>query len=155
MKGIKHKNSKKACLVLAGLFTAITAFHLWSLLRYPAPFVDEAWNAGRAWELPRTGRAFGTMDLGVIEQFDGYWTFFPWLPAWLQSLALRLSDTPSIYALRTVSLAFGLILLVAMYSVGSRLGRRSHGLLCILLLSVSGPFLIHWEDRNTLNETLQ
>src|SRR5438874_400733 len=73
-------------LPLAALLIVVTGVHLATLLRYPPPFVDEGWNASRAWGLLHTGRAFGTLDAGVFQQYPGYWTFFPWLGTAIHAL---------------------------------------------------------------------
>ncbi len=123
------------------LFAAILVFHSWSLMRFPPPNVDEAWYAARAWSFLQTGRAFGVLDIGVIDRFEGYWTFLPWLPTWIQSLSLRFVDAPSLLAVRIVSLGFGFLLLVAIYIIASHLGGQRLGLLSTLLVSLSRPFI--------------
>src|SRR5205823_14310562 len=97
-------------LALAIFFAVVTGLGLFSLLRTPAPFVDEAWYASRAWSLIHTGRAFGTLDAGVFDKYDGYWTYFPFLGTWFQALAIRILGL-SLFSVRLVSLAFGLALL--------------------------------------------
>jgi 4-amino-4-deoxy-L-arabinose transferase-like glycosyltransferase len=116
--------------------------NLWSLMRFPPPFVDEAWLAGRAWAFIQTNQAFGPLDRGVLDRFEGYWTFFPWLPVLIQSLALRLSTEPALLPLRIVSLFFGFLLLAAVYSIAKRLYGKLLGLLAVLLVSMSWPFLL-------------
>ena len=128
-------------LALPGLLAALAGLHLASLLRTPPPHVDEAWYAARAWALIHTGRAFGVLDQGVLDRFPGYWTFFPWLGTWLQALAMRLLG-PTLLAVRLVSLAFGLLLLGAVYVVGERLGGRRVGLVGVCLVAVSRAFLL-------------
>jgi hypothetical protein len=113
----------------------------WSLMRFPAPFVDEVWLASRAWGFIQTGRAFGPLDVGVIDRFEGYWTFYPWLPVWIQSLTLRFSAQPALFPVRVVSLFFGVLLLVAVYFIAKRLYGIGTGLLAAILVSASGPFL--------------
>ena len=70
-------------LIILGL----AGWHAWGLMRDPPPYVDEAWDANRAWALLQTGRPFGTMDSGVFERFPGYWTYFPWLGNAIHALA--------------------------------------------------------------------
>lgn len=110
-------------------------------MRYPAPFVDEAWFASRAWAFIHTGRAFGPLDAGVIDRFEGYWTFLPWLPTFFQSIGLCLAGAPTLLAVRGVSLAFGLLLAAAVYVIGRRLGGWKLGLLSAFLVATSRPFL--------------
>ena len=69
--GVRH------CLALACVLVGVGAFNLYYLMRTPAAFVDEGWNANRAWGLLQTGRAFGTLDSGMFERYDGYRTLFP------------------------------------------------------------------------------
>jgi hypothetical protein len=132
--------AKLAISVLCG---AIALLHLLSLMRFPPPFVDEAWLTSRAWAFLSTGRAFGPLDSGIGERFDGYWTYNSWLTTWIHSLGLRLTDTPSLFATRLVSLLFGLLLLIAIYVIGSRLGGRRLGLLSAFLVSVSWAFFVN------------
>ena len=133
-------------LGLLGLVLLIAGVHGWSLLRYPEVFVDEAWFASRAWGFLQTGRAFGALDHGVFERFDGYWTFLPWLGTWIQSWGLRWSATPSLLGVRIVSLVFGFVLLAQTYFIGSRLISRTVGLVALGLLAGSYPFFLsaHW-----------
>jgi 4-amino-4-deoxy-L-arabinose transferase-like glycosyltransferase len=132
--------SRKHFPIVATLFAAIAAVHLWSLMRFPAPFVDEGWLASRAWAFVHTHRAFGPLDGDVFERFEGYWTFFPLLPTMIQSYALRLSAAPALFPVRMVSLVFGLLLLAAVYTIANRLRGQRFGLLSVSLVSMSGPF---------------
>jgi hypothetical protein len=125
---------------LAVPFIAIVGLHAWSLMRFPAPFVDEAWLASRAWGFVQTGRAFGVLDAGVFDRFEGYWTFFPWLSVVIQSLALRFSPAPTLLAVRVVSLIFGGVLLGAVYSIANSRGGWKLGFLSVGLVSLSWPF---------------
>src|SRR3954463_4336263 len=77
-------------LTLAPLLVVMAAVGLWSLLRTPAPFIDEVWFANRAWAFLQTGRNFGTLDQGVWDHFDGYWTYFPWLPSVFVAFAFQI-----------------------------------------------------------------
>jgi 4-amino-4-deoxy-L-arabinose transferase-like glycosyltransferase len=130
----------KSRLALLVLLAVTLATHLWSLMRFPPPFVDEAWLASRAWSFIQTGQAFGPLDHGVLDRFEGYWTFYPWLPVWIQSLAFRLSREPDLLLLRMVSLLFGFVLLFAVYAIGKRLYGKWLGLLAVLLVCISWPF---------------
>jgi len=115
-----HRLSSVVYGPLVILLVASAGLHLFTLMRTPGVFVDEAWNANRAWALIHTGRAFVSLDSGVFEHYDGYWTFFPWLGTWLQSLSLR-AFGPTLFAVRMASLVFGLVLLVAIYAIATRL----------------------------------
>src|SRR5438105_2633649 len=68
-------------LALSVWIIVVLAVNIPVLVHTPATFVDEAWNANRSWALMHTGRAFGTLDAGVFDRYDGYWTYFPWLAA--------------------------------------------------------------------------
>jgi hypothetical protein len=129
----------KKWLVLSLLF-GVAVIHGWSLMRFPPPFVDEGWLASRAWAFIHTGRAFGPLDAGVFDRFQGYWTFYPWLSTFLQSLGLRLAGTPGLLPVRMMSLAFGLLLLGAIYAIANRLYGWEFGLLSVFLVSVSWSF---------------
>jgi len=139
------KSARKAAggkwLLLVFLFAAVATIHLWSLLRFPAPSVDEAWFASRAWAFLHTHRAFGALDAGVLDRFEGYWTLFPWLPVLFQSIGLRLAGAPALFPLRMISLVFGLILLCAVYVIGNCLGGSRLGLWGVFLVALSGPFI--------------
>ncbi len=123
------------------LLVAIAALNLFSLLRTPAPFVDDAWFASRAWALIHTGRAFSTLDMGVSSYFPGAWTTIPWLGTWLQAIAMRAFGL-SLWSIRLGSLAFGLILLLAVYAIAKRLGGRRLAVLAVLSTSTSTAFLL-------------
>ena len=137
----EQKLTRNQWLVGGGVLATFLALHGWSLLRFPAPFVDEAWLASRAWAFMRTGLAFGPLDSGVADRFAGYWTYNQWLMTFLDSLVLRFFNTPNLLAVRIVSLLFGLILLALVYVIAHRLGGQRLGLLSVVLVSVSWPFL--------------
>jgi hypothetical protein len=138
---IPHKSwihrSGIAALTIAA---AIVCVHAWSLMRFPPPFVDEAWAANRGWALLTTGVAFGDLDAGVFQHFEGYWNYFPLLPTAIQAFAMWLAGAPQLLALRLVSLAFGLILLRACYSLGQHAGGRDAGLTAVVFTALSLPF---------------
>ncbi|MGH2459326.1 MAG: ArnT family glycosyltransferase, partial [Chloroflexota bacterium] len=127
-------------ILVIGWLAVVTIFNLLTLLSFPAPFVDEAWGANRAWALLQTGRAFGTMDQGVFQRFPGYWTYFPWLGTAIHAATIWAFGL-SLSSMRLTSLIFGLILLVAIYTIARRLLGTKAGLLALLLTSVSPTFL--------------
>lgn len=131
----RRKNSWRALLF------ALAALHGWSLMRFPAPFVDEVWVLARAWEFIHSGRVFSSLDAGVCDRFSGYWTYFPWLPTALQSLSLRFFPAPSLLAVRLVSLAAGAVLLAALYTIGRHWGGHALGLTAVTVTALSSPFL--------------
>ena len=130
----------QSSLELSALLFVVGLFHYVTLMRTPAPFVDEAWYASRAWSLIQTGRNFSTLDSGVFDRFDGYWTYLPLLGTWVQSLSIRIFGL-SLWSVRLVSLLFGLIVLVAVYSIACRLGGSRFGLLAVVIASLSKAFL--------------
>jgi hypothetical protein len=124
----------------AGVIGLVSAVNLFSLLRTPPPFIDEVWFANRAWALVTTGRNFGTMDSGVFDHFPGYWTYFPWLPSAFQGIGLRLFGL-DLLGLRVVSLAFGLVLLAAVYATVRRLAGPAAALAAVFLVGLSRGFV--------------
>ncbi|MFN8524724.1 MAG: glycosyltransferase family 39 protein [Chloroflexota bacterium] len=111
-----------------------------STLSAPAPFVDEAWYAARALGFIETGRAFGTLDRGVVEDFEGYWTWYPVPVTAIQAVPVWLFG-PTIFSIRLPSMISGLALIVAMYAVGCQVAGRGAGLLAAALVAWSRPFL--------------
>jgi hypothetical protein len=118
-------------------------------MRFPAPYVDEGWLAARAWALIQTGRAFGPFDVGLFDGFqalegfhgfDGYWTYPIYFGTWLQSLGYRIVGTPTLFAIRIISLAFGGVLLIAIYVIGHQLYGKQFALFGTFLTSISIPF---------------
>lgn len=122
------------------VLAAIAALHVWSLMRYPPPFCDEAWLISRAWAFIQTGRAFGPLDAGIADRFEGYWVVNQWLITVVQSLVLRLSSTPSLLLARGLSLLWGTVLLAANYGIAHRLGGRNLAWGSTLLLALSPSF---------------
>ncbi len=127
-------------LAPALLLAAIAGYNLLTLMSTPAPFVDEAWNANRAWGLLQTGRVFGTMDAGVFDKYNGYWTYFPYLAAVIHAAFIWLFGL-SLFSVRLASLFFGLILLIAIYVIGKKLYGRAGGIISMLLVSISYSFI--------------
>jgi len=129
-------------LWLAGgmLLIAIMALHLWSLLRFPHPFLDEVWLVGRAWGYIQTGQPVGPLDRGILDRFPGYWTYNECLIPFLNSFILRLWGEPHLWPMRLMSLCWGVLLLGAIYAIASHLGGLRLGLLSVVLVAVSGPF---------------
>lgn len=127
-------------LALPALLAVAAAVGLFSLLRTPAPDVDEAWNANRAWALLQSGQAFGTMDAGVFDKFDGYGRYFPWLGTFFHAVAISVGG-PSLLSVRLTSLIFGLVLLVAIYTIALHLSGRRVALASVFLVSLSQAFL--------------
>jgi 4-amino-4-deoxy-L-arabinose transferase-like glycosyltransferase len=137
----EQKLTRNQWLICLALLAAMMALHVWSLLRFPAPFVDEAWLVSRAGAFVQTGRAFGPLDAGIADRFEGYWTYNQWFITLVHSLSIRLYGTPDLLPVRIVSLVFGLILLAAIYAIADRLGGQRLGWLSVFLVGLSVPFL--------------
>ncbi|MCD4737701.1 MAG: glycosyltransferase family 39 protein [Anaerolineae bacterium] len=144
LRRFDHISRRK--ILTAVVWVVILGFHIFTLMRFPQPFVDEAWVANRAWWFLKTGRAFGTVDTDFMVAYLGYWTYFPLLPALVQVFSLWVAGAPSLFAVRIVSLFFGLILLAAVYAIANRVGGRRYALLSIAFVAFSWPFCIsaHW-----------
>jgi len=127
-------------LTAVALLVAVFAIHLLTLLRYPPPFADEAWNANRAWAFATQGVPFGGLDAGVFERYPGYWTYLPVLPTALHALPLWLAGGPGLLPIRLISLLFGAILVTACHTIGRARGGRACGLTAALLTSLSPAF---------------
>jgi len=122
------------------IFGGILILHLLTLLRYPPPFVDEAWLVSRAWAFKDTGHQFGPLDAGLGEQFAGIWTLNQWLITVLQSSVLRFFAQPELLPLRALSLVEGFGLLVVSYWTTNRLSGKTVAICSTLLLALSRIF---------------
>jgi len=120
----------------------ILTIHGYSLLRFPPPFVDEAWRASEAWGFIQSGSWFGPLNRGVLDLIPGYERFYPWLPTAIQSLGVRLFGVPDLLAMRFTSLAMGMLLLLAVFSLGNGLAGRQMGLLGLVFTAHSFPFFL-------------
>jgi 4-amino-4-deoxy-L-arabinose transferase-like glycosyltransferase len=121
----------------------IVLFAGWiSLDFFPAYGGDDAWNASRALSWLETGRNYTTIDGDLATHYEGYWTFYPLVPTLLLAGAIDLAGL-SRFAVRAVSMGFGLGLLLAVYSISVSLSRsRRCGLIAGLLLVTSLPFVL-------------
>lgn len=124
------------------VFVLITGFHSWSLIRFPQVLNDEAWLVSRAWYYLQTGLVFGPLDMGVIDRFEGFWTFPPWLPTFIQSMSLGIFGSPSLLPARVVSLLFGMVLLGAIYLICISDGDIRLAILSVLIIATSRTFMI-------------
>jgi hypothetical protein len=136
----EQKLTRHQWLICFVLVAAIVALHAWSLMRFPAPSVDEAWLVSRAWAFTQTGRAFGPLDAGIADRFEGPWVVNQWLITALQSLALRPFPVPSLLAVRGLALLWGSVLLAANYWITHRVGGHPLALASTLLLALSRAF---------------
>jgi len=122
------------------LGAVILLIHGLTLIRFPVPHGDEAWMASRAYEFIKSGNSFGSLDRGVLDLFDGYEYFNPWLSSAIQSFGLRLFGEPSLLAIRFISLVSGFVLLIAIYYIGSAFGSKQLGILSVAFTAFSWPF---------------
>ncbi len=122
------------------VFVFVFILHLWSLMRYPAPHVDEAFLTSRAWSFVQTGHQYGMLDSGVIDAIPGNWTLNQWLITFIQAAVLRFFPQPELIQLRVLSLIFGLGLLGANFWLTRRLGGRKLALASTLLLALTRSF---------------
>lgn len=125
----------------SAVFLALGCLHAFSLLRFPPPFIDEAWYASHALGVLHTGRPLGPLHQGVFASIEGAWTYFPIIGSLLPALAIHLLGV-NILAVRLVALAFGLALLLSVYVIARRLYGQRAGILVLPLLGVSAPFFL-------------
>ena len=137
---LKRLVTKSMWIEAALLTITILAVHSFTLMRFPTPHGDEAWMASRAWEFVHSGSSFGALDRGVLDRFDGYRSFYPWLPTAIQSLGIRLFGGPSLLAIRFVSMVAGFVLLCAVYGIGFALDGKRLGLFGVAFTAFSFPF---------------
>lgn len=123
------------------VFGLIFLFHLWSLMRYPGPHVDEVWLISRSWSYAHTGRVFGILDQGVFDRFDGYWTFFPWLQTWFFSIILKMAGGPTLLPIKLAALLSGMLLLLAVFWIAKPLGGDRLAVIAVVLVGLSSAFL--------------
>jgi 4-amino-4-deoxy-L-arabinose transferase-like glycosyltransferase len=133
--------TKNHWILLLILFGAI-CIHLPTLNLFPKPYSDEAWFAARGWYFAHIGVAFSTIDSGVIDKYPGYWSVIQWLPALILSLPLRFMQSPDLFPLRLISLAFGMVLIIFVYLLGSYFGGKKLAILSSILAVLSLPFFI-------------
>jgi 4-amino-4-deoxy-L-arabinose transferase-like glycosyltransferase len=127
-------------------FLAIIVFFiagLQTLDLYPPVHVDEPWNADRAWNRLKTGDNYSTMDVGPFPSGKGIGT------APIASGVLMWSFRffgLGLFQTRLPALVFGAFLLLGTYFAGKQLYNPHTGLLALLLLGLSWPFLegSHW-----------
>ncbi|HEY7416047.1 MAG TPA: glycosyltransferase family 39 protein, partial [Ktedonobacteraceae bacterium] len=132
--------AKAAWLAPALVLLGVALFGLATLLNYPATFVDEGWNANRAWSLLQTGHQFASVDSGVYQQYAGYWTYWPYLAALIHAAFIWLFGL-SLASVRLASLFFGLVLLTTVYFIARKLYSPKAGVIAMALLAVSSPFI--------------
>lgn len=128
-------------LPAALVFGAVLLISFLTLMRMPAPYVDEGWNANRSWALLHAGRAFGSMDSGIFERYPGYWTYFPLLATAIHAAGIAVLG-PTLWAMRMVSFLFGALLLLVVYIAGKRLYGNVVGIVAVAVTALSVPFVL-------------
>jgi 4-amino-4-deoxy-L-arabinose transferase-like glycosyltransferase len=119
----------------------VAALNLWSLMRTPAPYVDEAWYGNRAYALVQTGYGFGALDSGIPDRLDGYWTVLAWIQPLIESIPIRLLGL-SLFALRLESLIFGMALLAVIYAIVKKLYNSRAAFITIAVGAFSPAFIL-------------
>ncbi|MFN8524723.1 MAG: hypothetical protein U0821_16625 [Chloroflexota bacterium] len=119
---------------------ALAAMHVATLASVPAPFVDELWYLSRAIGWLRDGRVMGAVDAGVIQEFDGYWTYFP-VASTLYQAAFVYVFGETVLAMRLSSFLAGAWLLAAVYWIGCWVWERPSGVLSAFLVSAASYFV--------------
>jgi hypothetical protein len=127
-------------LIITVTGSILLILHFWSLMRYPAPFVDEAWLTSRAWAFLHTGHQLGSLDMGVAENLPGGWVANQWLITALQSICLRIAGQPSLFAVRLLSLGWGVLLIAATFQIGRQIFSKATALFGGMLLAFSISF---------------
>ena len=124
------------------LLVLILVINLVTLMRFPGPNGDEAWMSSRALEIIESGNSFGELDRGVLDKYAGYENFNPWLSSAIQSIGIRIFGTPSLFAIRFISLIAGFILLIAVFWIGNALDGKMLGFLSVAFTAFSWTFLL-------------
>jgi hypothetical protein len=114
--------------------------HLLTLLNQIAPQYDDAWFASRAWAVIHTGWAYGPLDRGAFDAFEGHQTYFWLVGTWFDSVFIRLFGA-NLLATRLPSFVCGLVLLTLIYAIASKLYSRRVGLLAILAGAFSYSYI--------------
>jgi hypothetical protein len=129
--------------IAPGLLLALLALlcvHAWSLMRYPLPYVDEAWLLSRAWSWRHTGIPLGQLDVGVLDLVANGWRAHGLSGTILQSLSLSVGNPVDLRDARVESLVFGVALLLVMFAIGRALADARLGLLCAVLTACGRLF---------------
>ena len=120
---------------------AVAIFDIFTLRNFPTVFIDESWNANRAWTFLHTGQVFASVDSGVFQQYDGYWTYWPYLGTLIHA-AFIWAFGLSVESIRLASVLFGLILLIITYTIARKLYGPRTAIVAMALLAISAPFIL-------------
>jgi len=134
----------------------VISWHAWTLNQIPEPFVDEAWFGNRAWSLVQSGVPYGTLDHGILDRYAGSALFYPLLPVVVQGMALAIAGEPSLAALRLVSLAAGVMLLIAVWITVAAYYDAHTAFVACVVLALSQGFLTssHWARYDIMASAL-
>jgi 4-amino-4-deoxy-L-arabinose transferase-like glycosyltransferase len=128
----------RGLLALGAGLLAIFILHLMSLWRHP-PYVDEAFYISLAMGYLRTGYPFGPLQAGILETYEGAWTFFPWLITWLHAIPLALFGY-DLVPVRFISFAAGIVVALSVFIIGRELDNRTAALVATVLTTLSSSF---------------
>jgi 4-amino-4-deoxy-L-arabinose transferase-like glycosyltransferase len=115
---------------------AVIFYHLATLTHFPPVLIDEPWYSDVAWTWLNTGRNFDAMHTGGRD--FAIWPYIGNLPLVISFYFFG----PGLLQARIVSWVFGILLLVATALVGRRLYGTLTGLVSIMMLSISSPYLL-------------
>src|SRR5690348_13651788 len=76
LTGVILRPISRAALAVLLLFVLVGSVHFATLLHFIKPEHDDAWFVSRASALIKTGHAFGQLDVGVLNNFDGHSAYF-------------------------------------------------------------------------------
>lgn len=140
-KFVRCNRSICATWVLNVLIFTLIIFHLCTLSRLPAPYIDEAWFIARARGFAEHGYPFGMLDTGVFDRLPSYQYFFPYFPTALQAIPFIFSDEVNLFATRLISLLCGFAIVFCVYRIGSWVSGALVGKLSAVLLLASSFFI--------------
>lgn len=128
-------------MALLAVLLPATILNAFLLFRFPPPFVDEVVLVSRAWSYLRTGRNIADLGPVPVTSQTPAGGYLELLGSWLYSLPVRVFG-PNLWAVRTESLAFGVLLLLAVYFIGRRLYGPVVGYVAVALVAVSSGFVL-------------
>lgn len=131
--------SVNIALICAAL--AIIGVHLWSLMRYPAVYVDEGWLLNEMAGFVKTGYPLGSLDYWQgLEQFPGAWVINRYLYLALYSTVMRFGNEPSLWLSRLMSLITGFGVCYLSYQTINYLKGKTVAVVSTFLLAFSVAF---------------
>ncbi len=137
---LRFLNLNKLHLSVTTVFVCLAFWHIFTLERFPSPFVDDVLTASRVHGYIFTGRAVGPIDGLPISTIEGFWHAYSFLPIVLYSLPFLFGSHLDLFLLRSISLLFGFVVLVAYYRIGKHYGGELLGLITLILVGLSPAF---------------